>query len=186
MSLGNSSFEKDYYSYGLVKSFEPYDVLSYKALKEEVTNSKDLRYFEQNDSISFATLEPDKCTLQLYFHFQNQIIICHATVFPEELIIKTDKLVYIEGDTISVKITPSNASAMLKYDNESVQAIGDYNFTASYPGGRIDAFSAGQEAYAVFSVQKRGRYSVVLGLAVFSGLNYVVYFLIRRYWGFWI
>lgn len=184
LSFENSSYEKRFYTYQLVSSLAPYGVLGYRAIPAKYSRIKNVLADDRDSSVRFVVKNTAGCRLELDTHFDRQIELCSLSELPEPLIISTDRLTYFEGDTIKVTISPSDKPVFVKYGNSSQSAYGTVSFTAVYPYNKISASSGELSAEKVVAVQERGSLSFLFGLTVFSGLNYFLYNVIKKYWSF--
>jgi len=183
LSFENSSYEKRFYAYELAASLQPYDVLSYKAIPQQSSESSNLNAVEDGNSVTFTVKNTRSCALKLSNHFGSEPVSCSLDYSETPFSIATAKLSYSEGEAISVSILPKDKSVRVTYANQSLTAVGNASFTAVYPYNRITAVFADKTADRVVAVQKRGQFSFLFGVSVFSGLNYVLYAALRKYWG---
>ena len=156
LSFENSSYEKQLYTYQLVTSFAPYNVLSYKATPAKYSRTKNLFAEEQNSSVTFVVKNAAGCQLALNNHFGQEVEACSLSEFPQPLEISIDKITYFEGDTIMVTIKPNDKPVTVKYGNSSQSAFGTANFTAVYPYNKVSAGLGELSAERVVAVQERG------------------------------
>ncbi len=106
LTLDNSSLAQNNFYYDINMSFAPYDVLTLRASNFTSMQSKNLNLQRSNDTYKFYVPTPSSCKIKFSDHFNSWEQICSLEYNETEINLKTDKLLYDEGETISASIEP--------------------------------------------------------------------------------
>ena len=96
------------------------------------------------------------------------------------------KTTYRINETIDVQILPADRVVNLAYGNISMDVQGNAQLVAQPFQNRIEATSEDAHAEQVIHVITNDKLALFVTLSVFSGANYVIYLLMRKYWGWWL
>ncbi len=182
--LNNSSYERHSYTYQLTSFYQPYDVLGYLAVPEVSSKSKNMNIQEQDNSVKFIAHDSNSCILELATHFNQSIANCSIGQAPVLPIIETDKLIYLDGEIIHVTLSPSEMPVNVSYGNSTITAYTSASFTAIPSANKVTARLGEVSVDKVIAVQKRSELGLLFGFSIFSGLNLMLYKIIRKFWSF--
>lgn len=177
IEFDNAYYKKFDHYYGL----ELNDTITMKAYDCNVTESFNVIY-----SDGIYTVNSDDCSIIYGDAFRTYEENCDLGYEEYDLEIDTDKLVYDDEDVIHVEIFPSDENVLLKYGSEEVVVSGSYDFEVNPLVNRVTAKLGNEESYKVIHVRDDSDYVLLFDFGVFSGLSYIFYLIVRRYYGGWL
>ncbi len=172
----NSGFNEYNYVYSVV---ENNSILQIKADKLERKDINNL-FIENNDIL---VKDISNCKLTLFDHFTSKIFPCDFNYTDLDIKIETDKLIYSENETIKVIIEPYDKEFNVTYGNISKVVKGNVEFTAKYSNDIISISDNGRDIEKVIHVKDNQSLSIFFVLSLFTGANYTIGSLIKKYWG---
>lgn len=183
MSTQDSYFSKSFYDYSFEYSFPPYDVLYIMALKHNTTEIRNANANEINSSYYLIFADSENCSLWATSYFSSINQSCNLSFQLLNLTIKTDKLDYLDNETIKVNVTPDNEFLTLSYSNISEEIKGSATLKAVFPFNRIILSSGEIKTEKVIAVRKKDSTDFFINLSVFSSVIYFGYLGTRKYAG---
>jgi hypothetical protein len=181
LNFENSSFGQFNYYYDIVMSFKPYNVFTLRANRftKEESNNLNLQKF---DSIyEFYVSNPDQCKLRFFDHFNSWEQECNLDFEFPEMSVDTDKLAYDENEIIIVDLEPKNTLMSVKYGNQEVFGSNSVQFEAEKNVNKITIELDGRETQRIIHIKNDEVWDLALNLIVFSGVVYVFYLLVKKY-----
>ncbi|MBI2657618.1 hypothetical protein HYX08_02895 [Candidatus Woesearchaeota archaeon] len=183
LTFKDSYYKKYRYYYDLNTSIAPYNVLTIRANNFTSTELNNINIQSQNATYKFFVSNSQGCTLKYYDHFRNWTKICKLDINKTQVTIKPDKFQYKEDDVINVSLYPANTLMKVKYGSITVNAKNSVQFDANPSFNKIIAIYGGKEFDQIINVTKKDTWEFAMNLGVFSSILYVLYALIKKYWG---
>lgn len=176
---GNASYANYRYFYSLDYDYKPYYVLQLTASPINETNIRNV--YTYNDFLIFAQ-HPD-CQIAYSTHFSTKSAFCPNNVSQISLNIETDKFQYSINESIYVTLLPINTLMNVTYGNITVEAENSTEFRANPLATSITAQHGYVRASTVIAVTNPEQWELIANVSVFSALNYVLFIILRKYWG---
>jgi len=178
-SFQDSSYTFDEFVYSVNYSKAPYYILTLRAddyRQEQISN-----LFKQENSL--IVKNTNNCTIEAFDFFNYLNNSCYAEQKPLDFRIETDKLKYFLNETIKVYVYPQNLSVNISYGNQSKIIVGNTSFSSQALENKIVAFNGTSKAERIIYVQEEDRFGIIYTFSVFGFLNYVLYRILRKYFG---
>lgn len=173
----NASYETYYSHYSLNYSLKPYYFLTIHALP--INESRIRNMYLDNDTLIF---QGEDCAINYSDHFNNSTTICNTIYNPLNLVIKTDKTNYKEGEFITVTIEPGNLPVNVQYGNENFQATRIAILRAQTRINKIIATSEDYRTEAIINVEAENLNILIL-LGTLVSANCVIFIIVKKNWG---
>ncbi|MBU0460609.1 MAG: hypothetical protein KJ597_00540 [Nanoarchaeota archaeon] len=174
----DASFLQHNYVFSEVASLEPLHVLTVKAEKQ-VTQQENNLVYEDDEIILKNTAG---CRIKVYDFFNNKVIPCNLDFNQIDFTVETDKNIYEQNETITVKIEPE-AEYLVQYGEQQFLTNGRAELVAKYPANRISVTQQDKIEYKHIHVKDETSWSLFVTLGIFGGLNCVLVGFIKRFWG---
>ena len=116
-------------------------------------------------------------------HFSNMNFDCNFTFDQVVPLIKLDKDTFDVGETISVRLEPSDIDFNVSYGNTSRYVHDSTSFVATNIANRIVLRYNDREYDQLIIVKNKDKSMFMLSLSVFGTVNYVIIELLKRYFG---
>src|SRR3989344_671188 len=179
LGFQDSQFKFNQFVYSINYSKEPYFVYTLKAddyNQEKITNIlKDGKYLLVKNT--------NNCTINAFDFFNSIQKICFIESKNISFYIKTDKLGYLQNETIRVSIYPQNLSVNLTYANKTQQITGNASLKAEFLQNKITARYENYETQRIINVSDQNRFAIIWNFSIFGVLNYLLYAILRKYLG---
>jgi len=179
LNFEDSTYQKRTYYYSYETNFEPYSVLTVKAVPYE-------REFSQNININqnqFTVPNINNCEITLYNHFEQQIEECNTEYNETDIQLTTDQQYYNQGETINLTIEPDNIPVIINYNEIIEIATANTQLTANETGLITATYNSKTDSEMVF-VQAE-QWSSFWNFGYFSTIIYILsnlsVFVFRRF-----
>ncbi|MFA6089604.1 MAG: hypothetical protein WC755_07100, partial [Candidatus Woesearchaeota archaeon] len=133
--FGNGKYDFQKYSYEFVYDYEPYYVLTIKATEKHQESFENTRL--TNDYLYIE--KPNDCKISYRDFFTTREKECDLSFEEINLNIQTDKLIYREGETVKVSVTPNDKQVSVSYANQTINAKDTALFEANVKNNKITA-----------------------------------------------
>ena len=173
----DSYFKFNQFSYSINYSKPPYYFSTLKAEDYNGVESWNLRA----DKNEIFVKNSENCTISYFDFFDNIEKKCFIKTENFSFYIKTDKLIYKNGEQIIVSIYPNNLSVNLSYGNFSLLVVKSYVFIANQTN-KITATYKGVKSEAVIFLDS-GKLDSILHFSLFIFANIICFYAIKKY--FW-
>ncbi|MBS3106411.1 hypothetical protein J4419_01985 [Candidatus Woesearchaeota archaeon] len=184
VDYGDALFEKHFYFYRMNWTFPPYNVLQLQAVPSEYGKIENVNVAEvTNKSYRLTTKNNANCVLVTFSHFSSFADDCAKTFPVSNITIRTDKLDYVDNETIHVILQPNNTRLVVTYGTTSISALGNATFIAQFPYNRITAQMNGFTTEKLISIRKKETLAFFLNLSVFGGVLYSLHFAAKKFIG---
>ena len=177
LSFNNAELNKYDYAYSVEWTKD--NIINVKADKEETIKLNNLVY--DNNAVKVSNV--DGCKLIAHNFFDKTIFPCNLNFKDVDLKLETDKLVYNIGETIKVKVEPSNQEFKVEYADQTFNVKGDLEIKSVYPHNKVSIEHNGRVYETIFHVRNNLALYVLFSLSVFVAINYVIVALLKKYWG---
>jgi len=177
LSFNNAELNKYDYAYSVEWTKD--NIINVKADKEETIKLNNLVY--DNDAVKVSNAEG--CKIIAYNFFGKTIFPCNLNFKDIDLKLETDKLVYNVGETIKVKVEPSNQEFKVLYADQTFNVKGGLEIESIYPHNKVSIEHNGRVYETIFHVKNNQALYILFSLSVFVAVNYVIVALLKKYWG---
>ncbi len=158
------------------------DIITLKSNDYETSDVNNLVMDKQGDTYYFTVKDHD-CTIKLDNHFYSYSYDCNLYSDNPNLSISTDHLVYDANEIINVDLKPDDIFIEVNYADTTKVAKDQVSFTAKELQNKITASYNDHSTEKVIYVKAKDKWNLFFNLSIFSGINYVLYQLLKKYWG---
>ena len=181
LDFGNSYLRNYEYKYRLNLTLKPYDVFAIVAERANQTDFKNLKFERQDSNFRIYANDPKECRISYGDYFNAFEKICSLESDAPGISIRTDKLVYDEGENIEVFLAPENVLMNVKYGEQEKTGKDSVRFKAISGENRITASSQNKTFEKIIHVKRKETWSMALNFGIFSSLMYSFYSIARKY-----
>ncbi|MBS3165833.1 hypothetical protein J4444_01800 [Candidatus Woesearchaeota archaeon] len=175
-----SSYRYHHYLFSEQYGIVPLNVFTEKAVEKETTEENNLAY-TNGEIVAPAT---DSCKIKIAGFFKEKELPCNLHFEEVEISAKTDKLIYGEEELITLEIQPAGEEYSVVYDGERYTTNGKVQFLARKEDNRIIIHHGTRVIHQYIHVKNDQPLNAAFSLAIFGTINYGIFGLIRKYWGF--
>jgi len=179
LSFQDSQFKFNQFIYTINYSKDPYFIYTLKAEdynQEKITNIlKDGKYLLVKNT--------NNCTIYAFDFFNSFQRTCFIESKNISFYIKTDKLGYLQNESILVSVYPQNLTVNLSYANKTRQITGNTTLKAEFLYNKITAQYETYETQRIINVSDQNRFALIWNFSLFGILNYLLYAILRKYLG---
>jgi hypothetical protein len=179
LSFQDSQFKFNQFIYAINYSKDPYFVYTLKAEdynQEKINNIlKDGKYILVKNT--------NNCTIKAFDFFNFFERTCFIESKNISFYIKTDKLSYIQNETIKVSVYPQNLSVNLTYANKTKEVLGNTSLKAEFLQNKLTAKYENYETQRIINVFDQNRFALIWKFFIFGILNYLLYVILKKYLG---
>ena len=174
-SFDQSSYTKSNYVYEFNYTFPPYNLLTIIAKPSEERQSKNINIQEKNNSYEFIVNKPINCLIDLFTHFKDVKVPCNAVYQSKNLTISTDKIHYLDNETINIDIEPKGLYVYLNYGNQTILVKDSASFTSNLNYNKVSASFGEESSEKVISVTEESKLVLISQIILFFLVNYSVF-----------
>jgi len=174
-SFDQSSYTKSNYVYEFNYTFPPYNLLTINAKPSEEKQSKNINIQEKNNSYEFIVNKPINCLIDLFTHFKDVKVPCNAVYQSKNLTITTDKIHYLDNETINIDIEPKGLYVNLNYGNQTILVKDSASFISNLNYNKVYASFGEESSEKVISVTEESKLVLVSQIVLFFLVNYSVF-----------
>lgn len=181
LDFANSSLRQYNYQYEFNRTFEPYDILTIRAIPHRELIKHNMNLEHSTKDYRFFIPDSEICSLRYYDFFIEWVENCSINQTAIPLVLKTDKRSYRQNESINLSIEPANTTVTINYGNESWIAANSIELPAQQYQNRIEAYRDEQKADVVFHVKDGNTIDFWLNFGIFTSVLYSVYLVFRKY-----
>ena len=179
LSFQDSQFKLNEFTYAINYSKDPYFVYTLKAEdynQEKITNIlKDGKYILVKNT--------NNCTINAFDFFNSIETTCFIESKNVSFYIKTNKLGYLQNETINVSVYPQNLLVNLTYANKTQEIEGNISLRAEFLQNKITVKYENYETQRIINVSDQNRFAIIWNFSIFGILNYLLYAILKKYLG---
>ncbi|MBI2548781.1 hypothetical protein HYW21_05515 [Candidatus Woesearchaeota archaeon] len=176
---GNASYASYKQFYSLDYDSKPYYVLQLVA--DPINETQVRNVYTSQDVLIFAR-DPD-CQITYSTHFLTKNASCLLNFSQITIGIDTNKFQYAINESIYVTLLPANTPMTVSYGNITVEAENATVFRANPLATRITAQHGYLKTATIIAITNPENWELVADVSVFSALHYVLFLVLRKYWG---
>jgi hypothetical protein len=173
LNFNNSFYQNSRYTYSF--NYTPDYVLTIKAEKLEYLDFNNIYVDKNDESFIFTVKDSTNCKIELYDHFNSISKNCDMSFDKTNFSIKTNKINYLENETIKIYILPSNITITLSYANQTKTTKNYTEFNATLYQNKITAKIGNEEFTYLINVNKKENWKILFDIILLIFLAYLFY-----------
>lgn len=177
--FADASLKHHNYLFSEQPSLSPLNILTIYAEKKAVQEEENLVFTDAQVVVA----NTQGCRITVSSFFQEKNMGCNLDFEGSSFTAKTDKVVYHEGESITLHLSPEGVYKV-SYAGKSYATTDSVSFPAEASNSEITIQHKNRINNVYVHVKNDEPLNASFALGIFGTVNYVISGLIRKYWGF--